>query len=419
VRTHVFNTNTRVRILHSGSSLFVGKLLQLGGLLYIATLLGAYDFGIFSMLLAGCQLAVLLFTFGGQQGLTKIVSRCLAIRDFAQIYAITISSVAVMVLVALIAYGFLSFFSEKLPLGLPESYKVSALIGISMWIALREGIGRGFSLVVSTQITQEVISPLALILVLFVMPFGVYNVDLMISLWIGVYAVFEFVVCMWLFVRFSRKFVYQKPVFSFRSWVLELGSIQLAIVSKSLVTRSDILLTGWLLGPQAAGIYALAHRLAQPATLIARTLSAATSSQMSYFKSTQEFSQLKKVTRTALYFSVLGTSVFLLTLAFLGELVLGFSGEAYKAGYYVLVLLACAQGIDALNSPLSHLLMMSDYGLKLTHFNFIGAILFYLALCLGYFLGINGEMIAFSVLLAQMVINGLSALEARKFWVQL
>jgi len=393
--------SVKLGVFNSTWILFAGKLVQLGLFFVVASKLGASEFGAFAMVLSLAQLLALVATIGGQQGITKMISRYRAKNKIQQLKGLMVFSVlAYLAVISLIYLSFFTFNQHKFYLT-DDAFLLSfMIIAITMWVYLRDGITRGLAMIVESQVTQEIVSPLIILLMVLFAPTTSNSFEGFALLWVITFFSVEGILCLYLILRFRDQVRGIKTVFLIKSWAVEMLVDQGVSVSKSLLNRSDVLIVGSLLGTQAAGIYSLASRLAQPATLVARAVSAGAGTFMTAFRATGDVHLVKGTLSLTFLFSVTAISVFVFVSVLFGDQILTIAGEEFAKGYAVLVMLTIAQGIDALAAPHALYLLISRQGLKLITIHGIGLALFLGGITLKLQSDLTGEIVSALVLFA-------------------
>ena len=399
------------RIFGSGSILATGKIIQLTLLLYIAQKMGVSKFGVFSLALAVAQFCSFVFVLGGQQGLTKIISRLRSSEQYDDLAGVIVFS-ATMYLVVVIALSFSIYMLDNLSF-IVDGGGISSmafLVAMTIWVVIREGISRGFSFIVISQLPHEVVAPLVILIAVLLDPSFVSSVDNFIFLWCVCFALVELFLLMFILSRFFHRLRQAKITYRFYEWSKELLAIQGASISKASIMRTDVLATGILLGTQEAGLYSIAQKLAQPITLMARTIFAATGSLVTQYYVEEKYSELFQSVKVATYFAILGSAVYLAAVLMLGEGVLAMIEEDYIAAFPILLILTLAICVDCVASPSGQFLVMCGYEKKLITFNIAGFVV-YMVMMFSPYATLSGVHIASSVLVALFLLNVLSAMK--------
>ena len=409
------------RIFGSGSIIALGKLIQLAVLLLAAKILGVSEFGAFALALATAQICSLVFVLGGQQGLTKIVSRFRATKQQNDLIGIILFSlsfylVAILFLWALfhvLGYTGMLFYGHS-------AASLSFLAAITIWVVLREGISRGFSLIAISQLPHEVIAPLIILTTIIFDESLISSSEGFILLWCSYYTAVEVLLLAFVFFNYGRGLRWDNIALKPYEWSKELLAIQGASVSKASILRTDVLITGTFIGVYEAGLYSIAQRLAQPVTLLARTIFAATGSLLTEYHVQERYGELKKMLKVTAFFGVIGSILYFSAVSVLGEKILTMIDPGYLAALPILLILSLAQGVDSSVSPSGQFLVMCGYERELIKYNLLG-FLVYLATLFGPNEILSGYHVAVSLLFALVCLNGLAAIKTVKAlnWVSL
>lgn len=129
-----------------------------------------------------------------------------------------------------------------------------------------------------------------------------------------------------------------------------------------LLTQSDILLVGWLLGDtRAAGIYAVATRLAELTTFGLQAVNMSLAPMISELHTTRQNARLQAmVTRSARGVFAF-TAVVSLLLGLMGTRILGLFGPDFIAAYPALLILLIGQTINAATGSVGYLMTMTGH----------------------------------------------------------
>jgi O-antigen/teichoic acid export membrane protein len=399
------------RILGSGSILAFGKVIQLALLVYAARELTLSEFGSFSLALAGAQLCSFVFILGGQPGITKIVSRLFSLTQHNELAGF-INFSFVLFLIAIITTSFSIyafdhfqlFFDGKTLTWLP------LLVGITLWVVFREAVTRGLSFIAVSQLPHEVVAPLLIFLIAFINPSFLSSVNNFMFLWCFCFIAVELLLLISMFLRFFSTIKSLKLTLKPVVWSRELIAIQIAGLSKASITRTDVLATGILLGTSEAGLYSIAQKLAQPVTILARTVFAATGSLVTQYHVKDKYFKLIQSIKITSLFTALGSAAYLLTVLMFGDDILALIDEDYISAFPIFVILTAAWCLDCVASPSGQFLTMCGYEKKLIRYNLYG-FLVYAAILVFPLTNISAMQIASSVLGALFLINILSAVK--------
>lgn len=149
---------------------------------------------------------------------------------------------------------------------------------------------------------------------------------------------------------------------SAREWFAVSMPLLFMAFLRLLLSQSDILLIGWLLhDTQAAGIYAVASRLAELTTFGLQAANTTLAPTISELYATKRMRQLQNVvtqsTRGVFAFT-LATSLFL---GVFGEWVLGLFGTGFGAAHAPLLILLVGQTVNAATGSVGYLMTMTGH----------------------------------------------------------
>lgn len=407
------------RIFNSGAILLFGKILQIILIITLARYMGSFEFGIFSIVLASAQFSSFIFIIGGQQGLTKITTRLFSTQKYDELTGVLIF-VLFTYLIIIGIFSFLNFFFKDLSLFQENNFftLIVFLTSITLWTVIREGVCRGFSFIGVAQIPHEIISPLMILIFLFFDTKYLLSANEFIFLWFFCHVFVEVLLLIYLFLRFNKVFKNLRVKFIPIKWLQELLPIQISNFTKVGVLRTDVIATGIFLGPASAGLYSIAQKLAQPITLVARTIFAATGYLTTKFYENKKYVDLYNSIKLSSIYAFIGSFIYVAIIFFAGKFILNFVNEEYLAAFSVLIILTIALSIDTVFSPYSQFLLICGYAKILTIFNLIG-FLIYLLIMYIFASDIQATIIASSVLVALFFINFASGLIAYKKLKQL
>ena len=400
------------RVFRSGTIIALGKLIQLAVLLLAAKILGVSEFGVFALALAIAQICSFVFVLGGQQGLTKIVSRFRVTKQQNDLIGIILFSLSFYVVAIFFLWAFFHFlgYTGMLFYGHSAAH-LSFLAAITIWIVLREGISRGFSLIAISQLPHEVIAPVLILISIVFDESLISSSGSLILLWCGSYSFVEVLLLVFVYLNYRGEFRSDKIRLKPYEWSKELLAIQGASVSKASILRTDVLITGTFIGSYEAGLYSIAQRLAQPVTLLARTIFAATGSLLTEYHAQEKYEELRLTLKVTVFFGVIGSILYFLTVLVLGEKILTMIDSGYLAAFPILLILLLAQGVDSSVSPSGQFLVMCGYERELTSYNVFGGLVYAISL-ISYYEILSGFHVAVSLLVGMVCLNALSAIKA-------
>ncbi len=367
------------RVISSAGIMSVGKIIQLIVLLLAAKEMGVREFGAFSIALAIAQFSTFIFIPGGQQGVTKIVTRFFSSKRYQDLSSAIIFYILIFLLVTTLV-----IFSNQVTnkFNFEEIKYISnllvLLIPITIWTIIREGISRGFSYVVISQAPHELVSPMLILCILiFSNGFFLSAYDFAL-IWFLSYMLIEIVLVTTLVFLNFKSIKKISLNFNIRDWLDDLIIIQISNLTRVCILRTDIIATGIILGVSEAGLYSIAQRLAQPITLIARTIFAATGYLVTKFFEQKNFTMLYQNLLITTIFALITGILYVLVVFIAGETFLKLVDEAYLDAFPILVVLCVALFFDCLSSPSNQFLLICGFPKMLIKVNIVGIIAYLL-----------------------------------------
>lgn len=144
-------------------------------------------------------------------------------------------------------------------------------------------------------------------------------------------------------------------------WSVALPMLLMAFL-RMLLGQSDVLLIGWLLGDtQAAGLYAVASRLAELTTFGLQAVNTTLAPTIAELYATRQTARLQDIVTRSAQGVFAFTAVVGLALGLLGEWTLGLFGPAFVAAYPALLILLVGQTINAATGSVGYLMTMTGH----------------------------------------------------------
>ena len=248
-----------------------GALLSVTLSVVLARLLGAEQYGIYSF----CITIVSLLVVPSQFGVGVILVRFCAAYEKQKKWSLLkglLKWANQFVLVTSICISLLSFILVSLfPNLLGETYSNTFLLSLILLPILalgeiRAASLRGFRKFIKGQMPEQIIRPLALLIV--VAPISYYNygsnvgATKIMALYLAI-TLFSFLVGAWWLYKAIPLGVKQikVPDKNIKTWLGAVGTISFTQGGKIILTKIDMIFVGAIAGPEAAGIYKVASTL--------------------------------------------------------------------------------------------------------------------------------------------------------------
>ncbi len=150
-----------------------------------------------------------------------------------------------------------------------------------------------------------------------------------------------------------------EPIFHGRQWLRVSLPLLLVTGMRRLLTETDILLVGAMLGTTTAGIYAVASRLSRLIAFGHNAGNMISAPLIAELHSQGEMARLQRMVTLATWGSTLSAAAAALALTALGGWVLRLFGAEFAVGLPILAVLCLGQVVNAATGPVGHLLNMT------------------------------------------------------------
>lgn len=329
----------------------------------LARWLGAEGFGYYALLTVWVNLSVLMVKGGLDTASLRFISAYRVenknsyIRGFLQFSLLWV--VACSIVLYLVA-SIVLVFAPVMPAGVPL-WSVGALIIFLALSQLRRTVLLSYKRLVLAEMPESVAKPflflaVAIMSVFFGVQASVSDV-IHVSWALTLLGLLMGGFVLWRLVSADIKNVDSQ--FEVRLW---LGASLVMLLNTGLhqvIKSVDILILGGYRGPDEVAAYAAASRVADLVVFGLSSLNLMVAPRISALYTSGDTEKLRGMLRkTAWFVFLFAVSVFLIFL-WVGEWLLGFYGEAFRAGYAALIILAAAQVFNSSTGSVGFLLSMT------------------------------------------------------------
>jgi O-antigen/teichoic acid export membrane protein len=165
----------------------------------------------------------------------------------------------------------------------------------------------------------------------------------------------------WFWSSLSPSVPTASPVFETRTWLHVAGSLLLVAGFVTLLNQADLLVVGWLLGADAAGVYKAAATLSGPVGFVFAAVNAVVAPRFAALHAEGDRDGLRRLLAAAIHLSFWPTLVVGAGVVLGRSWLLGIFGDAFAAGSPALVLLVLAQIANAGTGAVGYLLNMTGH----------------------------------------------------------
>lgn len=341
----------------------VGKFALISLNALMARSLGASDYGVITIVINLCQILVLVFTLGIPTAGVRFVAVFNGQREWGKLAGyFNLSALAVFVGIAitLMIVSLCQIILVDKGRYVLTGWLVALILPPTIVGMVRGPLLRGFNNVWGSLMPREVVAPILAIAYLLVTS-GVSALDMAVAYSIA-YLAAEVLGLYLLWRRVPMQVFSAKPEYDLRQWLSISIPILVQGIARVILQRSDLLFVGAMLGLEAAGIYAVAHRLAMALVVVGRASSTAVSPLLAKAYHSENPKLIMAHLGYAMLVTVgIGVPVFIVLAIFSSWIVDVVFGSGYEESALLLVILAVGQLINALLNPINQALLMTEF----------------------------------------------------------
>ncbi len=335
----------------------------------LARSMGSAEYGTYVVALSWMMLLLLLCRMGLGTGSLRFVSQLSASESWAELRGflrfsnsiVLGASLIVALATASLVWALSPRFSPSMQTTL---WVVCGGLPIYAFLQTWSSVLRGMKRVVLSQFAISVLQPLILALAMGAfLVFGTSDPEAPLAMALTVVAA----ACALLFsgaaIRRARPPALRDcaPETHANVWLRVTIPLMLINVLNLLLERSDILLLGFLLGPEEAGLYAPARRIATLMAIGLTAVAAWAAPLISDLHTRGRFDELQVLVKRAAQLVFIVTLPIAFVIVLWGPELLGLFGSDFEGSYPALAILAAGQLVNALVGPVGLLLTMTGH----------------------------------------------------------
>ena len=161
---------------------------------------------------------------------------------------------------------------------------------------------------------------------------------------------------------------------SYRDWLSVSFPLMLVMVSQRLMRRSDIIILGLMVNPALVGAYAIAAQFSEVASISQKVVQSVFSPQAAQAYAAGNVSRLRTLYRQNLIFSVLCSGGMSLGIVLIVPYIFAFLGDGFETAWNALLILLAGHFIMVCTGPSAALLAMTRYEKTIMNITLIAAI---------------------------------------------
>jgi O-antigen/teichoic acid export membrane protein len=385
------------------------QLLSFALFILLARVLGVYEFGLFMVAWSWLRILMIGGKAGLDQSAIKLVPQYLAQKDWPSIKDFLrfgrTATIGMSLVIALIALLCVSWTDQQTPSNL-YAYAF-AIIPLWALIQFDQSILRSFGLTQISTLPEGIARPALQIAAIAFAIISLNTAPTAQTAMIASICAFGITACLAHIFTISRtppelksaqkspQSSQQKPSANRKEWIGLSFTLMLLSGGMILMKNADIVMISAFIGPEQAGLYSAATRLAMLCTFVLTAVNMVIAPQISTLYQAQKRVELQTLLRHAALLIALATLPIALILILGANLALGLFGADFIAANQALYILTGAQLFNALSGSVGFIMTMTGHHKR-------AAIYFTLALAANLILnavlipmwGINGAAIA-------------------------
>jgi len=210
---------------------------------------------------------------------------------------------------------------------------------------------------VESVLFNDIILPIALIIMVYI---GVVrDAESLLKIYVWIAALILLSGMYWLWLRLPKTCKGLKPEYQTKQWVKTAFPLLFAGVAQVVLHRTSVLVLGYLGNMEATGIFSLADRIAILITFVMTSVNAIGAPMLSAAFYRDDIKEFRVIFFKTLKWSSIGALVPFCCMLFFPEFLLGFFGEEFVAGKLVLQILAVGHFYNAATGLVGSALSMT------------------------------------------------------------
>ncbi|MCL2933237.1 MAG: oligosaccharide flippase family protein [Trichodesmium sp. MAG_R03] len=369
--TNEENLNLGVLAKETGIALVI----QFGGIIltylvqvFLARWMGRTEYGIYEYVIAWSVLLTIPAGLGLPHTVLRFVSEYRVKEEWGLLWGIVRSSWLITILASLLVSLLAASVILLLNYYYPFAYATPLLIGIGFiplraLVTLQLETARAAKDLTLAYVPSLIIWPVLLIcgafLVLEINHFLTENLAIAISQ-IALLVAILFQLGL-LLLKLNQEFVASKPVYATREWLGVALILSLQYASVIVLSKTDTIMVGSILGVKEAGIYAAAVKTSEWVSFILIIINIVAAPSFTTLYAKGDIEGLQKLVSTVALWIFWPSLVISLFLIIFSQAVLGIFGSEFVAANWELKILVLGQLINAWCGSVGYLMLMTGY----------------------------------------------------------
>lgn len=372
LRRVYYGKSTLAMLARGSSSSFVIQILGTALSFVLAILMtrymGAYEYGLYAYALSWMTLLVVPSMLGFSNALLRFVSQYIVNNDMQHLKGIlqrsrqlTLLSSFVLFFIGLIV---VYFIREKLGEDLFIIFILMfCLVPFTVYQEWQQSFLRALRLVWQSQLPTQVIRPVLLAVAVYAIFLTKGKVNGVHVIGITILVTIIILIVHWVFLSIAtnREMKISQPVFDTRRWLSVSLSLLLISGINIILSQTDMIIIGILLGPSSAGIYATALKTSSFIVFTLNAVNTIAAPLIASLYAENKIEELQRMITTATKWTFWTSFPICIALMLKGDIILSIFGAEFVSARWVLAILAFGQLVNASCGSVGYLMTMTGH----------------------------------------------------------
>ncbi len=345
----------------------LGLLLGLAVQVYLARVLGAQGYGAYSYVISWMSVLVIVSSWGMEGVAFRHAAAYLSTFQFGLLKGLIVRGgelvLYISLLIALTVFAVSYFLPSIIPHNLSYAMALGCLL-LPIWALsnFKQSTLASFKVTVFARLPDMIVKQVMLIVFIIFLMFSnpiIFSAEVVLIL--HILSAFIALIISSVFLNFKQPESLQKiqSQFQTKEWIKTGTSLMLISLIYVAISQFDTIMIGIIKDTESVGIYSVSNRISQFVAFGLQAIALIAAPMISELYASSRFSELEKFVLTVSRWLFISAFPILLFIIFTGEYILKIFGSGYSNGYWILVILAISQFVNATMGAAGYLLTMS------------------------------------------------------------
>ena len=348
--------------------------------IFFARILSSNDYGMYIYAMSLIQILALIARSGLENNSLRFVILYREKKDIVKLQEyISLTLLYPIIISSLIALtiSFIMYFYQGSETVLAKSYMhILWVFPLYAIIGNAQGLLQAIKKIFFSQIFEQIILPILLLLVIFMVRYQKIDFDFLKA--INSYGIISLVLAISITILLFRFYQINPVLPKLKNsvfWIKESFVLLLNNLVTVLLNRIDLLLLGLFLISSEIANYGVAGRIASLVIFVNAAIANITNPLIAELYHKKKYTEIRKMLKIIVIFALLFSFLTLAFLTIAGKFILSFFGTEYISSYNILLILAFAQAFNLFPTSLSSILIISGKQKELFKISLISLII--------------------------------------------